>query len=136
MTDKPPPTVTLPAIPIPPSTLMAPVFTSPRVLSVVFVKDETPTKVETPVTTKSSRSVRPSTSKSAFRSTFPVTVKAPPTVAPTPTINWEPSKVKFASSSIVDPAPTIGILFSVKELILTLLPNVEIPVTFRSSNSV
>ena len=64
-------------------------------------------------------------------SIFPENVEIPDTVRATPTASREPSKVKLASSSIVLPAPTIGILFSVKELILTLSLNVEMPVMAR-----
>ena len=42
VTDNPPPTVTLPSMPIPPSTKIAPVFGSPRVLSNPFVNDVIP----------------------------------------------------------------------------------------------
>ena len=39
----------------------------------------------------------------------------------------------MSSSSILLPVPTIGILFSVSELISTVSPNVEIPLTFSVS---
>ena len=58
-------------------------------------------------------------------------VEIPVTVSAAPTTRVLPSKVKLASSSMVLPAPTIGILFSVNELISTLSENVDIPVTER-----
>ena len=73
----------------------------------------------------------PETSKVLSRSVAPVTVNAPPTVAPTPRTNWErllSAKRKLLVSLRVSPAPTMATLFGVNDwnvarpLILRFLP--------------
>ena len=62
----------------------------------------------------------------------PAAVNAPPTVAPTPRMSFDPSKVKFASSVRELPVPTKTTLFSDKSSTLTVLLKVVIPVTSMS----
>ena len=123
----------MPAIPIPPSTLMAPVFTSPRVLSVVFVKDETPTKVDTPVTTKSSRSVRPSTSKLPLTSISLLYVVTPAMTIP----DWNVATPTNVDTPVTFRVPILALPeISTSALISKFAEYVETPVTTRSSRSV
>ena len=63
---------------------------------------------------------------------IPATVNAPPTVAPTPRISCDLSKVKFASSVRESPAPTKTTLSGAKSSTLTVLLKVAMPVTSMS----
>ena len=56
----------------------------------------------------------------------------PSTSRSTPTAKVLPSNVRLASSSMVLPDPTIGILLLVKELMCTVSLKVDTPVILRS----